>query len=115
MIISVWRKANFLDFRNFALRLHFLFFLFLFVKKFIIVYHLANRRIRLRRDFHQVETLVICYSLCFCYRINTYFYIFTNQSYLRYFYHVVGPVFLLLFFSEPWIKCAPGRPWWKCH
>jgi len=24
-------------------------------------------------------------------------------------------MFLLLFFSEPWIESAPRGPWWKCH
>src|ERR1700687_2280957 len=102
MIVSIWRKANFFYFRNLAFGLHFLFFLFLLVKKFIIVNYFTNRRIGLRGNFNQVEPLVICYSLSLCNRVNSYFDIIANQTHLRYFYHVVGSVFLLLFFFETW-------------
>src|SRR6185312_6576319 len=115
MIISVRGKANFFYFRNFAFCLHIFFTFLLFIKKLVVVNYFTNGRISLRRNFYQVKSLFVCNSLCFCSRINSYFNIFANQSYLRYSDHLIGTVFLLLFFFKTWIKCASWRSWWKCH
>src|SRR6185312_3875541 len=115
MVISIGREANFFYLRNLAFSLHFFFFLLLFVKKFIIVNYFTNWRIGLRRNFNKVKSLVICYSLRFRNGVNSYFNIIANQTYLRYLYHMVGSVFLLLLFFETWIKCTSWCSWWKCH
>src|ERR1035438_4110163 len=113
VIICIRSKPYFLHFRNFALGFHFFLFLLFLIEKFIIVYNLTNRGICLWGNFYKIQSHVICNSLSFCYGVYTYFYIFTNQSYLGHFYHMVSSVFLLLFFSETWIKCASRGSGWK--
>src|SRR5450432_2159995 len=114
MIVSVWRKANLFNLRNFAFCLHFFFLLLLLVQKFIVIYDLTNGRVCLGGNLNQVKSPVLCHSLCYRSIIYAYFYIFSNQPHLRYAYHMVGLVFLLLFFFKTWIKCTSWCSWWKC-
>src|SRR5215212_1572447 len=106
MIIRIWRKPDLFHLRSFRLRLHFLFFLLLIVKEFIIVNDLANRRICLRRNFYQVQLLFLRHFHCFLCRVNANGYIVSNQSYLWNSDVMINAVFCF----SAWSESSPVEP-----
>ena len=62
MIISIWPKPYFL-YNNFGrFCLDFLLFLFLLIKKFLIINNFTNRRFRVRGNFNKIEFHFVCQS-----------------------------------------------------
>src|SRR5688572_17268762 len=115
MIISSRGEPDFLYFGRFTFGLHLLFFLLLLVKEFIVIDDFTNRWICLWRNFDQIKLLFLRHSQSILYRINTHLYIITYQPHLRYADHLICAVFLLLFFSESWVKTTSRLSRWKCH
>src|SRR5690606_14490382 len=115
VIIGIRCKANFLNLTGFSLRLHFLLLLLLFVNKFIVINNLTNGWISLRGNFNKIEAHVSRHVHCLLYRINAFFEIVAHQPYFGYADHVIGTVFLLLFFFKTWIESSAGLSGCKCH
>src|SRR5882724_4878507 len=115
MIVRIQREADLFYFGGLALGLHFLFLFLLLVKEFIVIDDLTYWRVCIGRDLDEVKPLFLRHLQRFLDRINAYFYIFSYQPDLGNPDHVIGTMFLLLFFSETWIEIASRLPWWKCH
>src|SRR5579862_5293831 len=102
VIICIRCKPDFFYFAGLCLCFKFFFFFLFVVQKFIVINDLTNRRICRWRYFYKVERLLLRHFQCFLRGINSYFYIISYKAHLRNSYHMVGAVFLLLFFSKTW-------------
>src|SRR5581483_6002592 len=115
MVIRIGSKANLLDLGGLALSLLLLFLFLLFVKEFIIIDDLTNGGIRSGGDLDKIELLLLRHLDRLLHRINADGYVIADQSYLRHPDHMVGTMFLLLFFSKTWIEIPSRGSRWKCH
>src|SRR5688572_21130109 len=83
MIIRIGSKSNFFYFGRFTFGFHFFFLLLLIVKEFIVINDLAYRRISRWRNLNKIKLLFLRNPQSILGIINSYFYIFSYQPYLR--------------------------------
>ena len=81
MLFGVRAKPDLLDNDLLGLGLYLLLLLLLLVLKFRIVNNLADRRISTRRDFHEIQTLIMSKLDCLLNRVYITFDIFANDPY----------------------------------
>src|SRR5687768_15763529 len=93
MIVCIGSKADLFHLRGLALGLHFLRFLLLIVKEFIVIDDLANGGIRTGRNFNEVQLLGLGHFQRFLGRIHANFNILSHQSYLGNAYEMIDAMF----------------------
>src|SRR5690606_20082778 len=108
MVTGIGTEADFLDHRLLSVRFDLFLFLLLFINELAVINDLANGRVSIWRDLHQIEFQFISQLQCLARGIYPLLYIVSHQAYLRYPDVFIDPMFWLLLFKwRPW---AP-EPW----
>src|SRR5258708_2215696 len=103
MVIRIRSETDLLDDCLLGVTFYLLQFLLLLVNKLVIVYHPANRRNCVRRDFNKVQFLLLCYSQGIFQRIYSLFNVITYKANFLSSYKLVNVMFGFLFLKRwPW-------------